>query len=217
MTEAANLTDHRSTPDQGVGSPTERPVSEQIRRHRPRCPFCLDDVEGSEQKQGCPSCMAWHHSACWEEAGSKCSACSASAPTRIAQEQPAPTQAVAARWGASAGTHDLEGEQSQVVARLRLLLAAANCSVDAEGDTLRFRQGSFLTQSELPRVGTFKVRQSGKRVAIDWEVAPATGFASAWILLWSLALCWLILPPILAYQTLVVHPRKFAQNLLAGL
>ena len=61
----------------------------------PRCPFCHDQVKPADEKWACQECMAWHHSACWDEGG-KCSTCgnvwrsegpwvySASAPVRSA-------------------------------------------------------------------------------------------------------------------------------------
>lgn len=48
----------------------------QVQVNRPRCPYCHDDVGPEEEKVGCPSCMAWSHQACWEEAG-RCGACNA--------------------------------------------------------------------------------------------------------------------------------------------
>ena len=34
----------------------------------PRCPYCHEDVAPQGEKAyGCPSCLAWHHRACWDE------------------------------------------------------------------------------------------------------------------------------------------------------
>ncbi len=54
-----------------MGSPQER---HQVDVQHPRCPYCHDEVGAEGLKQGCPSCMAWHHSECWAE-GRACSAC----------------------------------------------------------------------------------------------------------------------------------------------
>jgi hypothetical protein len=42
-------------------------------RRDPRCPYCHDAVSAGAV-QGCPGCAAWHHAACWTEAG-QCGAC----------------------------------------------------------------------------------------------------------------------------------------------
>ena len=55
---------------------------------RPRCPFCHDAIEGEGEKQGCGSCMAWHHTECWAEAG-KCASCGAHAGSTLGA-QPTP-------------------------------------------------------------------------------------------------------------------------------
>lgn len=47
----------------------------QVSVARPRCPYCHDEVAPSDGKAACDDCMAWHHSACWVEGGSACSAC----------------------------------------------------------------------------------------------------------------------------------------------
>jgi len=36
---------------------------------------CHEDVGAEGLKQGCPSCMAWHHAACWREVGDRCASC----------------------------------------------------------------------------------------------------------------------------------------------
>lgn len=59
---------------------------QEIRIQQPVCPFCHEDVTAEGLKQGCPSCMAWHHQACWLEAGGACSACG-----RATSHPPAPT------------------------------------------------------------------------------------------------------------------------------
>jgi hypothetical protein len=45
------------------------------RVNHPRCPYCHDVVRPQDAaKVGCSACMAWHHEACWGEAGG-CGAC----------------------------------------------------------------------------------------------------------------------------------------------
>ena len=138
-------------------------TKETINRQRPRCPYCHDDVHGDGQKQGCPSCMAWHHSACWQEAGERCSSCSAaSAPVAVADPVRGSHRAssISSRLGSSAGVYEIPGVRSEVLDRLRVLLAAANCRVEREGsEVLNFHHGTFLTHSspDCPKAGSFKV------------------------------------------------------------
>ncbi|MEZ6185068.1 MAG: hypothetical protein R3F62_08680 [Planctomycetota bacterium] len=77
----------------------------QIQFDGPRCPFCHEAVLANEHEQlACNRCRAWHHQACWSEAGGRCSACgagstglqtarprapSASAPRRTRASRPA--------------------------------------------------------------------------------------------------------------------------------
>lgn len=44
----------------------------------PRCPFCHETITPRVEKLACDACMAWHHAACWDEAGGTCSSCGAS-------------------------------------------------------------------------------------------------------------------------------------------
>lgn len=41
---------------------------------RDRCPYCHDEVAPGPERTACNQCGAWHHTACWGEAGC-CSAC----------------------------------------------------------------------------------------------------------------------------------------------
>jgi hypothetical protein len=44
-------------------------------KDRPRCPYCHEDLAPEMEKAGCQSCLAWHHAACWHEAGGRCATC----------------------------------------------------------------------------------------------------------------------------------------------
>lgn len=108
---------------------------------------------------------------------------------------------------------------AEVWDRLRMILAGANCEVEVveEGRTLRFRHGTYLTQTSpmIPKTGTLRLSETDGGTRIHYTV-QLSGFVQVWlILIASLTFC-LIFPPILAYRALVVHPRRFMENLLAG-
>lgn len=72
------------------------PMSEhqalQIHRQDDRCPYCHDGVGSELPRLACNTCAAWHHQACWEEAGGRCSACGESL-TGVQERPPEPRQA----------------------------------------------------------------------------------------------------------------------------
>lgn len=60
----------------------ERPPRVDVNVEHPQCPYCHDEVQAGGEQRACIQCRAWHHQACWEEGGQKCSACGeAEAPT----------------------------------------------------------------------------------------------------------------------------------------
>jgi len=70
-----------------------------------RCPYCHDAVTAAAAKEGCRTCMAWHHAECWAAHGG-CGACGAGSdpprpPGAAAPEgaEPAPRRAPAAGKG----------------------------------------------------------------------------------------------------------------------
>lgn len=46
-----------------------------IKVERPRCPYCHDDIVPGEKNRACYSCLAWHHTECWDSNGNKCVGC----------------------------------------------------------------------------------------------------------------------------------------------
>lgn len=45
-----------------------------IKVKHPRCPYCHDAVHSQDNKEACPTCMAWHHKECYQNHRG-CSAC----------------------------------------------------------------------------------------------------------------------------------------------
>ena len=117
------------------------------------------------------------------------------------------------------GSRTIKKPIEEVTDRLRMMLAAANCSVsDGDGNgVIRFQHGTYLTQSAplLPKSGTVHLATNSGGTNISYEL-HVSGFARAWMILVAVLTCWAIFPPILVYRALVVHPRRFMENLLEG-
>ena len=117
------------------------------------------------------------------------------------------------------GSRTVNKTPEQVVDRLRMLLAAANCEIlEQEPDYIRFRHGTVLTQTApmLPKEGVVRIVAEGDSTRIDYQI-QAVGFPAVWLTIMGVVLSCLIFPAILAHRSLVYHPRRFMENLLAGL
>ncbi len=117
------------------------------------------------------------------------------------------------------GSRTIKKPIEEVNDRLRLMLAAASCTVPKGGgkDTLRFQHGTYLTQSAplLPKSGTIDLSENSSGTNVSYEI-HVSGFVCVWMILVAVLTCWAIFPPILVYRALVVHPRRFISNLLDG-
>lgn len=117
------------------------------------------------------------------------------------------------------GSRTIKKPVEEVNDRLRMLLAAANCSVsNGEGnDVIRFQHGTYLTQSAplLPKSGMVNLTTNSSGTNVSYEI-HVSGFARVWMIFVAVLTCWAIFPPVLVYRALVVHPRRFMENLLQG-
>lgn len=116
------------------------------------------------------------------------------------------------------GSRTIKKSMEEVSDRLRMMLAAANCSLtDDRGDVIRFRHGTYLTRTAplLPKSGTVQLAANSSGTEATYEIQVA-GLARAWLILVAALTCWAIVPPILVYRALVIHPRRFIENLLDG-
>jgi len=117
------------------------------------------------------------------------------------------------------GSRTIDKPMEEVNDRLRMLLAAANCSVSAgEGkDDIHFQHGTYLTQSAtlLPKSGRIHLATDVGGTHLSYQL-QVSAFARGWMILVALLACWAIFPPILVYRALIVHPRRFIENLLDG-
>lgn len=117
------------------------------------------------------------------------------------------------------GSLTINRPKEQVNDRLRMLLAAANCTVskDDNNGTIRFQHGTYLTASAplLPKSGTIQLAADDDGTRVSYEIHVAA-LARAWMILVAVLACWAIFPPILVYRALVVHPRLFIENVLEG-
>ena len=100
------------------------------------------------------------------------------------------------------------------------MLAAANCSVSNgdSNDVIRFQHGTYLTQSAplLPKSGSVHLATNSGGTNVSYQI-KVSGFACGWMILVAVLTCWAIFPPILVYRALVIHPRRFIENLLEGI
>jgi len=136
-------------------------------------------------------------------------------------------EAAGAPGDGSGGTETTVGRNARIVPgtspkimdKLRLMLAAANCEVTEESpNALRFRHGTFMTESAplLAKKGRIVLSDRGDSTLVSYDIKVA-GFARYWMTFVAIVFFWAIFPPILVHRALVYYPRRFMENLLAGL
>lgn len=105
-----------------------------------------------------------------------------------------------------------------VLEKLRGFLGAANCDVDQWSDhQVSFRHGTYLTQTAtlFPKCCRLYLDESDGTTTVRYEVRVALPCA-IFLTLWGILFCWTLIMPIVAYRSLVYHPRRFIENLLGG-
>jgi hypothetical protein len=108
---------------------------------------------------------------------------------------------------------------AEALDRLKLAMSGGNFEIiRVTDDTISFKHGTFLTQSapQFPKHGTIRVAPADGGSEITYDVEPAL-FVRCWLIFFAVVFFWLIFPPIIAYRTLVYHPRRLMENLLSGL
>ena len=116
------------------------------------------------------------------------------------------------------GLHTSSKPVGEVTDKLRMILAAANCTVTASSDEeIEFRHGTYLTQSSplFPKTGAFGFTPIEGGTRIDYNIA-LTPFPTVWLTIFGVLFCWLIFPAIAAYRAIKVHPKQMMENILAG-
>jgi len=116
------------------------------------------------------------------------------------------------------GTVATPKPQAAVVEKLRGFLAAANCEiVESAHDHLAFRHGTYLTQTAplFRKSCRLDFTESAGTTTVRYSVRPAP-FIRVWLTLVAIVFCWTVFVPLLAYRALAYHPRRFVENLLAG-
>lgn len=117
------------------------------------------------------------------------------------------------------GSRTFEKPVHEVRDRLKMILAAANCSVSQESgeNVIHFQHGTYLTQSAtlIPKSCTIRLESLPNGTRASYEVGVSV-FLRAWMIFVAVLTCWAVFPPILNYRALVVHPRRFMENLLDG-
>ena len=103
--------------------------------------------------------------------------------------------------------------------RLKLAMSGGNFEITtATESSICFRHGTYLTQSAplFPTKGTIRLVRRQDGTEISYEIEP-TGFPKYWLTFFGILFCWAIFPPIVAYRTLVYHPKRLMENLLQGI
>ena len=116
------------------------------------------------------------------------------------------------------GTVVIAKSRAAIVDRLRGLLAAANCQiVQSSSGSLSFRHGTYLTQTATlyPKTCRLNFDEHDGTTTVHYDVHTAP-LVSIFLTLWGILFCWTIIMPVIAYRTLVHHPKRFVENLLAG-
>ncbi len=189
-----------------------------------RCPFCHTDILGEGLKQGCPSCMAWHHTDCWREGGLSCSSCGFTEPSQaklepgpyvLAGSPDPPLHGPRSPGWQSGGVLKIPGEIAEISARLAALLTASGCAADTPSPT-RF-WFSTATSRGIPLSGDFFMTSCEREVQIEWRVYPANVWIMLLITFLGFAPAFLVFPPLAVFYLLKVRPRRFVETLLEGI
>lgn len=117
------------------------------------------------------------------------------------------------------GTRRVAKPLSQALDHLRMVLAGAGCETEIleEGRLIRFRHGTYLTQTAplLPKEGTLTLSEAQGVTQVHYRV-HARGPIRIYMIIIAVLFCWTVFVPLLVHRALVHHPRKFVENLLAG-
>lgn len=119
----------------------------------------------------------------------------------------------------ASGTRIVKASPFETADKLRMMLAAANCEITHASDSeLDFQHGTYLTQTAPLFLKRAKIRLDPSRAgtSLNYDIHVAKPIV-IWLSIFSILFCWLIFPPLIAYRALVYHPRRFMENLLAGL
>ena len=117
------------------------------------------------------------------------------------------------------GTVRIMKPLDEVMDKLRGYIAAANCEiVERSRNSLRFHHGTYLTQTAtlFRKTCDLHFDEADGTTVVTYNVRTAP-FIVVWLTLWGILFCWTIFMPIIAYRTLVHHPQRFVENLLAGI
>ena len=117
------------------------------------------------------------------------------------------------------GTVVVARSRSEVIDRLKPILAGANCQIlKSSNERVLFRHGTHLTQtaSLLPKECSLELHEANGKITIHYTVS-VVGFARVWLIIVAVVFFWAIFPPVLIHRALVHHPRQFVENMLSGI
>jgi hypothetical protein len=117
------------------------------------------------------------------------------------------------------GSRIVERTPEEALDRVKLVMSGGNFEILEQTESeISFRHGTCLTQSVhlFPKRGTIMLTACDGGTKLSYEIEP-TGFPKYWLTLIAILFFWAFFPPILAYQALVVQPKRLMENLLRGI
>ncbi len=111
---------------------------------------------------------------------------------------------------------------AKVLDRLKTVMAAEQFEIlESSSSEIRFRHGayfssiapSFPKRGQFPKRGRILIQPSVNGSQIEYEI-EVYGMIRYWLFFISIACCWLIFPPILAYQALSYQPHQMIRKVL---
>jgi hypothetical protein len=117
------------------------------------------------------------------------------------------------------GTKSVDKSLKETKEKLKTILAGANCEIiDENNDTIYFIHGTYLTETPLlyRKGGAIRLKEEQNKTNIEYEI-DIVPFIKAWLIIFGILLCWTIYIPILIHRFIVIYPKKFIENLIAGI
>jgi len=116
------------------------------------------------------------------------------------------------------GMRSVNKSLRDVKEKLKTILAGANCEIKEEsGDAIRFIHGTYPMSLSFfgPKRVVIRLKEEQNKTSIDYEITVPP-FLKILLTLYGILFCWTIFAPILVYRSLIVYPRKFIENIIAG-
>jgi hypothetical protein len=117
------------------------------------------------------------------------------------------------------GTHTFDRPMSEIKGKLKIILAGANCEITSQtNDTINFIHGTYMTQTPMlfRKIGSIILKENREGTRLDYMITTAP-FITIWLTIYGTLFCWTVIIPILMNRILSKYPKKFMENMLAGI